>query len=258
MVDHGIAKQDQVPLLVDPVAKLVRSGTLEDHPARIKTMRDTPLIRHLRMMMQRIIEPLRAYLNDGLWRCWMTWKQRILGIQRKVWPWGLGVGGESFQKSMGMRLGDWRLFKLGSFGLEERWLAGSRYGWVELESELYIIFWHEQGSSSIESFSWFTALHNYSRPKKVVDTEAEEDDMDMDDEAPLGPEGDLVSEMVSKAVVPLLIKAFEAGGYDPYSTPQTRRAVDLADVVSELTGKGSRKYTVSPSTASSLPQAESP
>jgi GC-rich sequence DNA-binding factor len=69
--------------------------------------------------------------------------------------------------------------------------------------------------------------------------------MDMDEEEPpLGPDGDSVSEMVSKAVVPLLIKAFEAGAYDPYSAPQTRRAVDLADVVAELTGKDSRKFTV--------------
>ena len=50
--------------------------------------------------------------------------------------------------------------------------------------------------------------------------------------------------MVSKAVVPQLIKAFEAGGYDPYSAAQTRRAVDLADVVAELTGKDSRKFSV--------------
>jgi GC-rich sequence DNA-binding factor len=70
-------------------------------------------------------------------------------------------------------------------------------------------------------------------------------DEDDDDEPPLGPEGDLIPEMVSRAVVPLLVKALENGAYDPYSTPQTRRAVDLADVISELSGKDSRKYTVS-------------
>ncbi len=69
--------------------------------------------------------------------------------------------------------------------------------------------------------------------------------MDLDDEPELGPDGDLVSEMMSKAVVPLLTKAFEAGAYDPYSAPQTRRAVDLVDVVQHLTGKDSRKFTVS-------------
>jgi len=70
-------------------------------------------------------------------------------------------------------------------------------------------------------------------------------DLEEDEEPPLGPEGDLIPEMVSRAVVPLLVKALESGAYDPYSAPQTRRAVDLADVISELTGKDSRKYTVS-------------
>lgn len=70
-------------------------------------------------------------------------------------------------------------------------------------------------------------------------------DSDDEDEPPIGPEGDLIPEMVSRAVVPLLIKAFENGAYDPYSAPQTRRAIDLADLVSDLTGKDSRKYTVS-------------
>lgn len=71
-------------------------------------------------------------------------------------------------------------------------------------------------------------------------------DSDDEDEPPLGPEGDLIPEMVSRAVVPLLVKAFDNGAYDPYSAPQTRRAIDLADLVSDLTGKDSRKYTVSP------------
>jgi GC-rich sequence DNA-binding factor len=66
--------------------------------------------------------------------------------------------------------------------------------------------------------------------------------MDIDE---LGPDGDLASEMVNKAVVPLLIRVLGAGAYDPYSAPQTRRAVDLVDVVAELTGKDSKKYQVS-------------
>ncbi len=61
--------------------------------------------------------------------------------------------------------------------------------------------------------------------------------MDLEEEPPLGPEGDLVAQMVSDAVVPLLTKAFDAGAYDVYSAAQTRRAVDLADVVAELTAK---------------------
>lgn len=69
--------------------------------------------------------------------------------------------------------------------------------------------------------------------------------MDLDDEPPLGPDGDLVAQMISDAVVPLLIKAFENGAYDPYSAQQTRRAVDLLEVIQELAGQDSRKFTVS-------------
>lgn len=64
----------------------------------------------------------------------------------------------------------------------------------------------------------------------------------MDLEPELGEEGDLATEMVSKTVVPALVKAIEGGQYDPYSAPQTRRAVDLVDVVAELTGRDSKKY----------------
>ena len=70
----------------------------------------------------------------------------------------------------------------------------------------------------------------------------EDEDMDIDDEPPLGPDGDLVFEMVQKTVVPLLIKQFESGALDPYSTPQTRKSIDLIEVVGELMGKGHSKY----------------
>jgi GC-rich sequence DNA-binding factor len=66
----------------------------------------------------------------------------------------------------------------------------------------------------------------------------------MEEDPPVGPDGDLVSDMVSKAIIPLLVKAFDAGVYDPYSSAQTRRAVDLADMVAHLTGKDGRKLTV--------------
>lgn len=108
-----------------------------------------------------------------------------------------------------------------------------------------------KGSAPLESFSWFTALHDYSRPKPASNGNTNgagtaDDDMDMDDDEPaVGPEGDLVPEMVTKVVVPLLTKAFQAGAYDPYSTPQTRRAVDLAEVIRDLAGNDSRKYMAS-------------
>ena len=102
-----------------------------------------------------------------------------------------------------------------------------------------------QSSKSLDSFDWFHSLHEYSRPRPNKPAKAfddDDDDMDVDDEPPLGPDGDLVIEMVSKTVVPLLTKQFENGSYDPYSTPQTRRAIDLVEVVADLTGKTSPKY----------------
>lgn len=74
----------------------------------------------------------------------------------------------------------------------------------------------------------------------AVDTE-----MDEDDEPPLGPDGDLNTQMVNDAVVPLLTEAFKHGAYDPYSAKQTRKAVDVLEVVHHLAGKDSRKSIVS-------------
>ena len=93
-----------------------------------------------------------------------------------------------------------------------------------------------QSAQPLESFTWFRALHNYCHPPRIGEDE------EMDDEAGLGPEGDLIPDMVNKTIAPLLTKAFEAGAYDPYSAPQTRQAVDLVDVVRELSGKDSRKH----------------
>lgn len=108
----------------------------------------------------------------------------------------------------------------------EFWARSEMVCWDPLRSD-----------TPLEAFKWFTGLYNYSRPPPTT-----QDDDDMEMEPELGEEGDLATEMVSKAVVPRLIKAFDGGGYDPYSAPQTRRAIDLLDVVAELTGKDSKKY----------------
>ncbi|KAL1412967.1 hypothetical protein Q8F55_000716 [Vanrija albida] len=108
----------------------------------------------------------------------------------------------------------------------EFWARGEMVGWQPSRSD-----------NPIESFKWFTSLYNYSRPKPE---NADDDDMDL--EPDVGEEGDLATEMVSKAVVPLFIKGLEVGAYDPYSTPQTRRSVDMVEVIGDLTRKESRKY----------------
>ncbi|OXG25371.1 GC-rich sequence DNA-binding factor [Cryptococcus neoformans Ze90-1] len=141
------------------------------------------------------------------------------------------------EKGLAKRFGGWRkrdeeeyVNAFGGLALVqawEFWARGEMVGWEPL-----------RGSAFLDSFRWFHSLHQYCHPRQP----RADDDEDMDEEPPLSPEGDLVASMVSTAVVPLLTKIFEAGAYDPYSAPQTRRAVDLTDVVADLTGKDSRKF----------------
>ncbi|KGB78044.2 GC-rich sequence DNA-binding factor [Cryptococcus deuterogattii R265] len=141
------------------------------------------------------------------------------------------------EKGLAVRFGGWRkrdeeeyVNAFGGLALVqawEFWARGEMVGWEPL-----------RGSAFLDSFRWFHSLHHYCHPRQ---TRPDEDE-DLDEEPPLSPEGDLVASMVSTAVVPLLTKIFEAGAYDPYSAPQTRRAVDLTDVVADLTSKDSRKF----------------
>ncbi|WVR08253.1 hypothetical protein IAU60_005300 [Kwoniella sp. DSM 27419] len=145
------------------------------------------------------------------------------------------------EKGIALRFGGWRskyeeeyVNAFGGLALVqawEFWARGEMIGWEPFSS-----------TTTLDSFKWFHSLHHYSHPP-ISRAQPEDDDMDMDEEPPLGPDGDLVASMVSSAVVPFLVKSLEAGAYDPYSARQTRRAVDLADVVGDLTGKDSRKYT---------------
>lgn len=152
------------------------------------------------------------------------------------------------ERGLAVRFGDWRrrypedydgaFGGLGMVHAWEFWARGEMVGWEPSRSE-----------TAIESFRWFSALYAYSRPKASMNGNGhhvDDDDMDLEEEPPLGPDGDLVTVMVDRAVVPLLVKAFEAGAYDLYSAGQTRRTVDLVDVVKELTGKDSRKFNASP------------
>lgn len=66
--------------------------------------------------------------------------------------------------------------------------------------------------------------------------------MDLEGEAELGPEGDLVAAMVSSVVTRTITRAIEAGAYDLYSLRQTRILVDLADMIAEYAGKENSKF----------------
>lgn len=92
--------------------------------------------------------------------------------------------------------------------------------WVRLE----ILGWDPLAEArTLDSFSWFSALYDYSRPRVADD--------DNDDEPELGPDGDLVSAMISTAVVPRLCKAIREGAFDPYSSNHLRNLIDLAEQV---------------------------
>ena len=81
-------------------------------------------------------------------------------------------------------------------------------------------------SRGLDSFEWSTALHDYSRPHQDADMGVE-DDIELD----IGPGGDMVSSMISQAVIPRLCKLVEGGAFDPYSTSHVRRMIDVSEQV---------------------------
>jgi len=91
--------------------------------------------------------------------------------------------------------------------------------WVRME----ILGWDPtEDPRVLDSFAWYNALYEYSRPRSS-------DAMDEDDT--LGPDGDLVSAMISTAVVPRLYKVIRGGGCDVYSAKHVRTLIDLAEQV---------------------------
>ncbi|RXK36353.1 hypothetical protein M231_06390 [Tremella mesenterica] len=137
---------------------------------------------------------------------------------------------------LAVRFADWRkryeeeyVNAFGGLGLVhawEFWARGEMVGWEPFRS-----------SEPIHSFHWFTSIYKYNRPSSITQLEDE-----IEDEIPLGPEGDLIPELISKVVVPLLVNMLENGAYDPYSSKQTRRAGDLLDMIGELIGKENKKF----------------
>lgn len=63
-------------------------------------------------------------------------------------------------------------------------------------------------------------------------------------EAELGPDGDLVSAMVSTAVIPRICKMVESGAFDPFSAKSTRSLVDLAEQVEIYVERDNTKFQV--------------
>lgn len=113
---------------------------------------------------------------------------------------------------------------LGMVGAWEFWARLEILGWNPLED-----------SRTLDSFSWYHSLYQYSRPRR-------DGDVDDDEEPDMGPDGDLVSAMISTAVIPRLCKLLEGGGFDPYSARDTRRLTNLAEQVEASVEKDNLKF----------------
>lgn len=101
---------------------------------------------------------------------------------------------------------------------------------------LRVLMSYEQDSRNLDSFAWYSSLYEYSRPP-----------VDEDDEEPeLGPDGDLVSAMISTAIVPRLCRIIEGGAFDPYSAKGLRRMLDLAEQVEAYVDGDNAKFQVNP------------
>ncbi|KAH7885246.1 GCFC-domain-containing protein [Phlebopus sp. FC_14] len=111
---------------------------------------------------------------------------------------------------------------LGLVGAWEFWVRLDISGWNPLESQ-----------KNLEDFSWYSSLHQYSLfPNGDGDT----------NEVEFSPDGNLISTMVSTAVVPRICKMLEAGALDPYSAGGIRRMIDIAEQVEASIGTDNPKF----------------
>lgn len=85
----------------------------------------------------------------------------------------------------------------------------------------------QDSSKSLDSFEWSASLHEYSRHRKESDVDNDNDELEPD----IGPGGDMVSSMISQAIIPRLCKMIEGGAFDPYSMRHTRRVIDITEQV---------------------------
>ncbi|KAF8551693.1 GCFC-domain-containing protein [Imleria badia] len=122
------------------------------------------------------------------------------------------------------RYGDSYIGAWGGLGLVGAWEF-----WVRLE----ILGWNPFEACSLDQFAWYSSLYQYSRPP---------DQGENTDEPELGPDGDIVSAMISTAVTPRLCKMLEVGALDPYSAMDIRRMIDLAEQVEASVGTDSNKF----------------
>ena len=89
---------------------------------------------------------------------------------------------------------------------------------------------------SLDTFSWYKSLYEYARPAQSDAGDGEE--------AELGPDGDLVSAMISTAIIPRVCKLIEGGALDPYSAKDVRTTIDLAEQIEYSVERDNLKFQV--------------
>ena len=134
---------------------------------------------------------------------------------------------------LGKWFGDWRHkyedIYIGAWG--GLGLVGAWEFWVRLE----IVGWNpiEDTNTNLDGFKWYLSLYKYSRPR----AEGDEDDPE------LGPDGDLVSAMISTVIIPRLCKIVE-GGFNAYSSKSLRKVIDIAEQVEASVEKDNQRFQV--------------
>ncbi|KAF8579828.1 hypothetical protein K439DRAFT_1648379 [Ramaria rubella] len=151
---------------------------------------------------------------------------------------------------------------LGCVGAWEWWGRVEMVGWDFVEDETH----------GLDSFEWAHALHEYSRPRlggtakskatlktgsqngmdvDAAPTDADpnvdpdpdpdpDDPNDNDAEPSLGPDGDLVSSVISQTVIPRLCVLVARAAFDPYSARNVRQVIDVTEQVEASVGKEGR------------------
>ncbi|ESK88444.1 gc-rich sequence dna-binding factor-like protein [Moniliophthora roreri MCA 2997] len=124
------------------------------------------------------------------------------------------------EKYMDSYVGAWG--GLGVVSVWEFWARLECVGWDCIEE-----------AKSFDSFRWYQGLYDYCRPGDTNNATRE-----------LGPDGDLVSSMITTAIIPRLSKVIEGGALDVYSHSHIRRAIDLMEEIEASIEKGSPKLQI--------------
>lgn len=94
-----------------------------------------------------------------------------------------------------------------------------------------------QDPRTLDSFAWYNAIYQFAHQ---LENEHEDDGADEPD----GHDKDLLSSMISTAIVPRLSQLIEAGAFDPYSARDLRRLIDLAEQIEVSVDKDGLKFQV--------------